>query len=203
MRKGYSRGSAAEREHESGRGHTTSPSSVACFVGKTPAVSGFFATLAKPTRYRLVTRTSRRAILLDMVTADPAVAPETSAAAIARAGGPQHLEIYNTDNGRIDASAIADELAIPVADVARAIARSAPTVRKTPDAESLQRDLAPLAMLLDHLYTLFLGDIVSVRIWLNAPNRGLDGERPMHYLLSGHFDVLENIVGSIEEGFPA
>ena len=122
---------------------------------------------------------------------------------MARAGGPQNLELYDPDSGRIDARAIADELAIPVSDIARAIGKSPPAVRKTPDAPGLQEALRPLASLVDRMYALFLSDIVNVRIWLNAPNRGLEGKPPMQYLLAGRLDVLDNLIGAIEHGFPS
>ncbi len=122
-------------------------------------------------------------------------------AATAAVRSEQFLEVFDAETGRIDARAVADELAVPVSDLARAIGKGAAAVRKTPDAPALQDALAPIVDVLQRLAALFQSNMSTVRIWLNAPNRGLGGEQPMRYLLSGRVKVLDDLVGALEEGF--
>jgi hypothetical protein len=46
--------------------------------------------------------------------------------------------LFNPASGRLDAARIAKEIQLPVATIADAIGKKAPSVRKHPDASSLQ-----------------------------------------------------------------
>jgi hypothetical protein len=49
--------------------------------------------------------------------------------------------LFNPQSGRLDASRIASEIQLPVSTIAEAIGKKAPSVRKHPDASSLQPEL--------------------------------------------------------------
>jgi hypothetical protein len=49
--------------------------------------------------------------------------------------------LFNPQSGRLDAARIASEIQLPVSTIAHAIGKKAPSVRKHPDASSLQSEL--------------------------------------------------------------
>jgi hypothetical protein len=105
-------------------------------------------------------------------------------------------------SGRIDARALAGVLGLKLPAFARALGRDESTIRKAPDAPSLQPALIPILELVQRLRGLFAGDLRNVRIWLNAPNPGLDGALPMTFLLAARLAVLDALIASTEHDLP-
>jgi hypothetical protein len=105
--------------------------------------------------------------------------------------------LFNPDSGRLDAARIARELNLPVGTVAGAIGRKAPSVRKHPDAMSLQADLRRLYRIWVSLVDLFAGDKTNARIFLNAPNRHLENLAPIELIERGNLPPLESVVGTM------
>jgi len=105
--------------------------------------------------------------------------------------------MFNPDTGRLDAERIALELNVPVATIAEAIRRKLPGVSKSPDASSLQAELRRLYRIWVALLSLFAGDKINVRIFLNAPNSGLENRTPMEFMRRGDLAPVELLVDAI------
>jgi hypothetical protein len=106
-------------------------------------------------------------------------------------------DLFNPQSHRLDASLIANALGLPVGSVAAAIGRKAEGVRKRPDAESLQPELARLYRIWVNLVELFAGNQTNASIFLNAPNPHLENKTPLEFIKSGRFDVLESLTTSM------
>ncbi len=105
--------------------------------------------------------------------------------------------LFNPGTGRLDAERIAREFSVPVATIAAAIGRRASSVRKSPDASSLQDGLRRLYRIWVALLDLFAGDKTNTRIFLNAPNRSLEGHAPIEFIRSGNLGPLELFVDAM------
>jgi len=102
--------------------------------------------------------------------------------------------LFNPESGRLDAARIAREIQLPVATIAEAIGRKAPSVRKHPDASSLQPELRRLYRIWVAIVDLYAGDKSSARIFLNAPNRHLENQAPVEFIERGDLKPLEGLV---------
>src|ERR1700712_4721464 len=87
--------------------------------------------------------------------------------------------LFNPQSGRLDASRIAREIHLPVATIALAIGKKAPSVRKHPDASSLQPELRRVYRIWVAIVDLYAGNKKKARIFLNAPNQYLDRRAPI------------------------
>ena len=110
--------------------------------------------------------------------------------------------LFNPESGRLDASRIAKEMGVPVATIASAIHRKAPSVRKSPDASSLQEGLRKLYRVWTALVELYAGDQGHARIFLNAPNRNFDNRAPMEFIQNGDLAQLELYVDTMIARLP-
>ena len=79
------------------------------------------------------------------------------------------LSLFNPQSGRLDAARIAREIYLPVSAIADAIGKKAPSVRKHPDASSLQAELRRVYRIWVAIVELCSGDKKNARIFLNAP----------------------------------
>lgn len=113
------------------------------------------------------------------------------------------LALFNPASGRLDAACIARELNLPVGTIAEAIGRKAPSVRKHPDASSLQSDLRRIYRIWVSVVDLYAGNKSNARIFLNAPNRNLSNQAPVEFIESGNLRPLEAFVEAIRERQPA
>ena len=111
-------------------------------------------------------------------------------------------ELHDPESGRIDASRIAEYLAIPLATVASAIGANYPSAHKTPDAASLQTDLGPIKRSLE-LISRATRDKREARAWLNNPHPDLGGKTPMEVILAGHADAIVTMLDNAISGIPS
>ena len=111
--------------------------------------------------------------------------------------------LFNPDSGRLDAARIARELNLPVVTIAEAIGRKAPSVRKHPDATSLQAQLRRIYRIWVSLVELYAGDKMNARIFLNAPNRHLENYAPVELIEKGDLAPLEAFVEAMSTRQPA
>ncbi len=110
--------------------------------------------------------------------------------------------LFNPVSGRLDAACIARELNLPVGTIAEAIGRKAPSVRKHPDASSLQSDLRRIYRIWVSIVDLYAGNKTNARIFLNAPNKHLSNQAPVEFIESGNLQPLEAFVEAISERQP-
>lgn len=111
-------------------------------------------------------------------------------------------KLHDPKDGHLDAVKVADFLALPVAELARAIGRGVSTVHKTPTAPSLQEPLRVFESLVSGLLRL-TGSERRARMWLQASNPALDGHAPIELLRMGKVGDLAAFVQDLLEGRPA
>ena len=102
--------------------------------------------------------------------------------------------LFNPQTGRLDAARIAHEIQLPVATIAVALGKKAPSVRKHPDASSLQPELRRVYCIWVALVDLYAGNKKHARIFLNAPNRHLELQAPIEFIEKGNLKPLEALV---------
>lgn len=102
--------------------------------------------------------------------------------------------LFNPQSGRLDASRIASDVQLPVSTIAVAIGKKAPSVRKHPDASSLQPELRRLYRIWIAIVELYGGNKKSARIFLNAPNKHLENRAPVELIEKGDLKPLESLV---------
>jgi len=102
--------------------------------------------------------------------------------------------LFNPQSGRLDASHIASDIQLPVSTIAVAIGKKAPSVRKHPDASSLQPELRRLYRVWAAIVELYAGNKKSARIFLNAPNKHLENQAPVEFIEKGNLTPLERLV---------
>ena len=110
--------------------------------------------------------------------------------------------LFNPDSGRLDAARIAKEIQLSVATIADAIGKKAPSVRKHPDASSLQPELRRVYRIWVAIVDLYAGDKSNARIFLNAPNRHLENQAPVEFIESGDLKPLEGLVEAMNARQP-
>jgi uncharacterized protein (DUF2384 family) len=101
--------------------------------------------------------------------------------------------LFNPQSGRLDASRIASDIQLPVSTIAVAIGKKAPSVRKHPDASSLQPELRRLYRVWVAIVELYAGNKKSARIFLNAPNKHLENQAPVEFIEKGDLKPLERL----------
>ena len=101
--------------------------------------------------------------------------------------------LFNPQSGRLDASRIASDIQLPVSTIAVAIGKKAPSVRKHPDASSLQPELRRLYRVWVAIVELYGGNKKSARIFLNAPNKNLENQAPVEFIEKGDLKPLESL----------
>jgi uncharacterized protein (DUF2384 family) len=111
--------------------------------------------------------------------------------------------LFNPESGRLDAARIAREIHLPVATIAEAIGKKAPSVRKHPDASSLQPELRRVYRIWVAIVDLYAGNKESARIFLNAPNQHLDKQAPIEFIENGELGPLEALVDAMSVRQPA
>jgi uncharacterized protein (DUF2384 family) len=111
--------------------------------------------------------------------------------------------LFNPESGRLDAARIAREIHLPVATIAEAIGKKAPSVRKHPDASSLQPELRRVYRIWVAIVDLYAGNKKSARIFLNAPNQHLDKQAPIEFIENGELGPLEALVDAMSVRQPA
>ncbi len=68
-----------------------------------------------------------------------------------------------------------------------------PSVRKHPDASSLQPELRRLYRVWVAIVELYAGNKKSARIFLNAPNKHLENQAPVEFIEKGDLKPLESL----------
>lgn len=107
------------------------------------------------------------------------------------------LALFNPQSGRLDAARIAREIHLPVATIAEAIGKKAPSVRKHPDASSLQPELRRIYRIWVALVDLCGGNKKNARIFLNAPNQHLEKRAPVEFIERGDLAPIEVLMDSM------
>jgi hypothetical protein len=110
--------------------------------------------------------------------------------------------LFNPESGRLDAARIAREIQLPVATIADAIGKKAPSVRKHPDASSLQPELRRVYRIWVAIVDFYAGDKSNARIFLNAPNRHLANQAPVEFIEKGDLKPLEGLVEAMNTRQP-
>jgi Protein of unknown function (DUF2384) len=111
--------------------------------------------------------------------------------------------LFNPQSGRLDAARIASEIQLPVSTIAGAIGKKAPSVRKHPDASSLQPVLRRVYRIWVSIVELYAGNKKRARIFLNAPNKHLENQAPVEFIESGDLKPLEALVDAMTTRKPA
>jgi uncharacterized protein (DUF2384 family) len=111
--------------------------------------------------------------------------------------------LFNPKSGRFDAARIARETHLPVATIADAIGKKAPSVRKHPDASSLQPELRRLYRIWVSIVDFCAGNKKEARIFLNAPNQHLDRRAPIEFIEKADLSPLEALVDAMSTRQPA
>ena len=111
--------------------------------------------------------------------------------------------LFNPQSGRLDAARIASEIQLPVSTIAEAIGKKAPSVRKHPDASSLQPELRRVYRIWVAIVELYAGNKKSARIFLNAPNKHLENQAPVEFIEGGDLKPLEALVEAMNTRQPA
>lgn len=112
-------------------------------------------------------------------------------------------EVFNPENGRLDAMRFANFLHLGSNDIAAITGRSARYVRKNPDANSFQKPLTKSLRIVNGLRRLTGGKQDMVLIWLNSPHPELDDATPLELMKSGEIDVVVDLVDDMLTGAPA
>lgn len=115
---------------------------------------------------------------------------------------PTALErtIHNAESQRLDARGVARLYDVPLPVVAKAIGAKPDALRKNPDSRPIQDRLCVLVDCFVRIYDVMSQDEKAVRRWLNRPNRGLDGIRPLALLETARLADLKAIVTQMETG---
>jgi uncharacterized protein (DUF2384 family) len=108
--------------------------------------------------------------------------------------------IHNEETQRLDARGVAKLYDVPLPAIAKAIGVKADALRKHPDSRPVQDRLAVLVDFFARVYDVMAEDEKAVRRWLNRPNRGLDGMRPLALLEAGRLSELKAIAAQMETG---
>lgn len=111
-------------------------------------------------------------------------------------------ELYQPENGALDAQRMADFLAIPLARLSPALGRKYVTVHKSPAAASLQPALFAIKSSLDMLASVF-GRRSLILAWLKTPHPDLDNRTPLDVILSGHPKAVEGMLANALAGIPS
>ena len=102
--------------------------------------------------------------------------------------------LFNPQSGRLDASRIARDLHLPISTIAEAIGKKPPSVRKHPDASSLQPELRRIYRIWAAIVELYAGNKRIARIFMNAPNKNLENKAPVEFIEKGDLNPLECLV---------
>jgi len=103
-------------------------------------------------------------------------------------------------NGNLSAAAVADSFEIALSHLANWLGRTRQALNKTPDADSLQDELA------------FFERVARLRAvvskdqflkWLRMPNSALDNKKPLDLLATGRRQVVADLVDDMLTGAPA
>lgn len=105
-------------------------------------------------------------------------------------------------SGRINALALANELGMTTSEIAGALDKAPSTVRKYPDALSLQTELTRVMHIAQRLKHLFADNMDDVRIWLRAPHPQVHNVPPVQLLSKRRFNGLDTLLGAMEHGLP-
>jgi len=105
-------------------------------------------------------------------------------------------------SGRLDASAFAHYLAVPLAKVAEAIGVNYASLHKTPDSPAAQPPLEVIKRILVVLSDM-LGKRETVLAWLNSPHPNLGNRKPLVVILEGHADAVLTILENARAGVPS
>lgn len=103
-------------------------------------------------------------------------------------------------SGNLSATAVGKAFGISISQLADWLGRSRQALNKTPDADSLQNELAFYERVA-RLRSLVSND--GFVKWLRMPNAQLDGKPPLDILAAGQGQVVADLVDDMLTGAPA
>ena len=110
-------------------------------------------------------------------------------------------ELHDVRSGRLDAKNIAECFKLSLTEVARLVGRDVSSVSKTPDASALQEGLAVFEQIAAPLLYL-VKTPAHLRMWMNAPNRELEGDTPLAVLRAGEGKAVAKLLDDLVVGQP-
>lgn len=114
---------------------------------------------------------------------------------------PSVEDVHDPVSGRLDAARMADWMGVSLARFAKFMGRSPQTVHKTPSGQGLQDRLAEFARVAMSLKALF-GTKERARVWLNSPNRDLDGMTPISLFERRKTEIVAELLEDALLGHP-
>jgi hypothetical protein len=102
-------------------------------------------------------------------------------------------------NGNLSAAAVADTFGIALSKLANWLGRTRQALNKTPDADSLQDELAFFERVA-RLRTVVPED--QFLKWLRMPNSALDNKKPLALLATGQRQIVADLVDDMLTGAP-
>jgi hypothetical protein len=103
-------------------------------------------------------------------------------------------------NGKLSAEAVADAFGLKLSQLARWLGRTRQALNKTPDADSLQDELAFFERVARLRAVLPKGEFLK---WLRMPNAELEDKKPLEVLASGQRQIMADLVDDMLTGAPA
>jgi hypothetical protein len=100
-------------------------------------------------------------------------------------------------SGRLDATKIAKQLGVPIAQLAAVVGVSRQALSQTPDSPGIQHALDPIAQTLHILDDSLHPD--DQRKWLRTSRENLDGRTPLDRIMSGSADAVARMLESVKE----
>ena len=110
-------------------------------------------------------------------------------------------ELHDAKSGRLDAKNIAQCFNLSLTEVARFVGREVSSVSKTPDASAIQAGLAIFEQIAAPLLYL-VKTPEHLRMWMNAPNRELEGDTPLAVLRAGEGKAVAKLLDDLIVGQP-
>lgn len=102
-------------------------------------------------------------------------------------------------SGRIDASKVAEFMAVPLKQLAEGLELNYKAVHRSPSAPSIQEALQPVKRSLEYLQEAFEAK-ETIRIWLNTPHPMLEDRTALSVILEGKAFAVERLLGNAREG---
>jgi hypothetical protein len=111
--------------------------------------------------------------------------------------------LFDPQSGRFDAIRIAQDMALSIDTVAKAIGLKTPVVCQEPDSSGLQDELWPIYWIWVSLVDLYAGDNSNASIFLSSPNRLLENRAPVTFIEKRDLALLELLFDVMSDRQPA
>jgi hypothetical protein len=140
----------------------------------------------------------------EAVRREPGATKSVEAVREKRRDAPQSLHVPNADlrveSGKLSAKNIAAVFGVTLTELGEWIDRKKAALSKTPDSESIQPLLDPLAQIA--FYRNALGDDATFRKWLRTEHELLEQKSPLHWIKAGKIREVAEFVEDALTGQP-